>query len=591
MSGFFSKDFINRIRESVDIVSLINMYLPLERAGNRYKARCPFHTEKTPSFTVTPEIGRYYCFGCHETGDAINFIMKMNNLDFPEAVEYLANMQGISIEYEKGDVNYSSANTTTFEEKKAIYECMKTTANYYYKALINDKEAYSYLSDRGLSKETIKKFGLGYANGQFTDLYDFLKDKFSDRIMLGGAVIREKNDNKYDYFINRIMFPIQEVSGKVVAFGGRVFLGDENGPKYLNSPETSIFKKNAVLYNLNNARTYVKSSPLVLVEGYMDVISLYDKGYKCAVATLGTAFTENHAKIIGRYTPNVVILYDSDQAGERATEKAIDILMENNIYPKIARLPSGEDPDSFILKNGLESFNSYIQKATDCIEYKLKTEQKSYDLNQNWDRVNYTKKACKILGAVKDEIRREFYIKKLSEQMDTSIESIIKEIQTNSYLSTNEVKNNTNKLKNNTNKRIFNAQNIILKYIMDNTNDINKIRNLNLETLIFEGENYKNVFKLILKEIGNKKELDLHKLIRYNDKLAIVLSGLASLDKQITKDELKTALKVIKRNSINIKIKHIKEQIDEMDSIQDSQSRELLANELFKLKKDLLDLE
>lgn len=596
MKGYFKKDFIRRLVEDADIVGIINQYVPLTRSGSRYKARCPFHTEKTPSFIVTPEMNRYHCFGCGANGDILDFLMEINKLDFTSAVEMLADLEGVNVQYEEnGNYTRRSENAISYNEKQELYNCIRDTANYFYKNLINNKVTLNYLLDRGLSKETIKKFGLGYSLNSFDALYNYLvkEKKYPVNVLIKAGLVRTKeNGGVYDYFRDRIMFPIQDVNGKLIAFGGRIYKDVKNAPKYLNSPETIVFKKNSTLYNLNNARKELPEKPLILVEGYMDVISLVNNGINNAVATLGTAFNINHAKLINRYTKNIVVMYDSDNAGLNATIKACEILESANIYPKVVRLPEGDDPDSYILNNSMEKFNNLVENGIDSIEFRIKLLEKNHNLLDNWEKVDFIKKACIIIGKVEDNVRKEFYIKYLHRKTGAEISTIENEVNTNSFITPNHLidkKQNENKdKKSQMMKKIINAQEIILKYMVDNILDVDKIKKINLDENILVGDDYKKIYEKIVFCINNEKKVDFIELFEYNDKLATTMSKIVSLDQNITWEDVIKAKQTLIINNINKKIMKVKNAIKDIQDSEDKEMLDVLIAEFYKLKSDLL---
>lgn len=596
MKGYFKKDFIRRLVDDADIVGIINQYVPLTRSGSRYKARCPFHTEKTPSFIVTPEMNRYHCFGCGANGDILDFLMEINKLDFTSAVEMLADLEGVNVQYEEnGNYTRRSENAISYNEKQELYNCIRDTANYFYRNLINNKVTLNYLLDRGLSKETIRKFGLGYSLNSFDALYNYLvkEKKYSVSVLIKAGLVRTKeNGGVYDYFRDRIMFPIQDVNGKLIAFGGRIYKDVKNAPKYLNSPETIVFKKNSTLYNLNNARKELPEKPLILVEGYMDVISLVNNGINNAVATLGTAFNINHAKLINRYTKNIVVMYDSDNAGLNATIKACEILESANIYPKVVRLPEGDDPDSYILNNSMEKFNNLVKNGIDSIEFRIKLLEKNHNLLDNWEKVDFIKKACVVIGKVEDNVRKEFYIKYLHRKTGAEISTIENEVNTNSFITPNHLidKNqNVNKdKKSQMMKKIINAQEIILKYMVDNILDVDKIKKINLDENILVGDDYKKIYEKIVFCINNEKKVDFIELFEYNDKLATTMSKIVSLDQNITWEDVIKAKETLIINNINKKIMKVKNAIKDIQDSEDKEMLDVLIAEFYKLKSDLL---
>ena len=341
----YSDDVIEEVRTKNDIVDVVSQYVKLTRKGSSYFGLCPFHNEKTPSFSVTPAKQMYYCFGCGAGGNVFNFVMEYENYTFGEALSYLAQRAGVELP----KIEYSREAKEKAERKALLLEINKKAAQYFYYQLRREggKSAYQYLTGRGLSEETIKKFGLGYSDKYSDDLYKYMKAKgYSDELLReSGLFNADERRGMYDKFWNRVIFPIMDVNNRVIGFGGRV-MGDGK-PKYLNSPETKIFDKSRNLYGLNVART-TRKNYLILCEGYMDVISMHQAGFTNAVASLGTALTSGHASLLKRYTQEVLLLYDSDEAGIRASLRAIPILREAGVNAKVVSLKPYKDPDEFI---------------------------------------------------------------------------------------------------------------------------------------------------------------------------------------------------------------------------------------------------
>ncbi|HPP32095.1 MAG TPA: DNA primase, partial [Soehngenia sp.] len=415
---------VDKIKEEVDIVELISSYVQLKKTGINYVGLCPFHSEKTPSFTVSPNKKLYHCFGCGEGGDVIGFIMKKENLDFIGAVKFIADKYNIDIDLKERNVDNSL--------KNRIFDINKLSCEYYHKNLFTNKIALEYLSKRKINAKIAKEFHIGYANDSWDGLVDFLKKHgiTEEEIVRAGLASRKKNGNGYvDRFRNRIIFPIYDIKSRVIGFGGRVL--DDSLPKYLNSPDTLVFSKGNHLYGLNN---YLKSSNqerIILVEGYMDVISLYRSGITCAVASLGTALTINQAKLLKQYNSNIYVCYDSDEAGQRASLKAIDILTRTGVEPKVIILPNGNDPDDFIKENGINGFEKVIEKALSYIEFKVYTMERKFDLTKESQKIDFIREMAEILSGIKSPVAREIYLQKYSNKYNVSKEAILKEMGIN----------------------------------------------------------------------------------------------------------------------------------------------------------------
>ena len=404
---YYPDEIVDEVRQRSDIVDVISSYVNLKKSGSTYFGLCPFHNEKTGSFSVTPSKQMFYCFGCHEGGNVFNFIMKYENCDFNEALTMLADRSGVKLP----EVTMSAENKREADKKALIYEIYKEAGTYYYKLLRSPKGevAYKYFKGRGLSDETMQKFGLGYSDKVSGGLYAYLKGKgYSDEILREtGLVSYDEKRGFNDKFWNRAMFPIMNEHSKVVAFGGRVF-GDAK-PKYLNSPETAIFNKSRTLYGLHLARR-TRRDQLILCEGYMDVIALHQAGFDNAVASLGTALTEGHADVISRLTRKVYLCYDSDDAGINAAMRAIPILKNHGISCRIINMSPYKDPDEFIKGLGAEAFEERIRDAENSFIFSVRIMQKGYDMSDPDDRTAFDNEVAGRLAAIADAMERENYL-------------------------------------------------------------------------------------------------------------------------------------------------------------------------------------
>ena len=426
MRTHYSEELIQSVIEANDMVDIASGYMTLKRVGNSYKGKCPFHNEKTASFTVSREKQLYHCFGCGAGGNVITFIMEMENLPFVEALKFLATRVNMVLPEKQNQQEDHQA----YEKKKRLYELHREAANYYYKVLKTNRPARQYLLQRGISQETIREFGLGYACEDWSRLTDFLTTKgFTMAEMLdSGLVLASENKRYYDRFRDRIMFPIVNPRGQIVGFGGRLMATGQNGPKYLNSPETPIFSKSYELYNLNHCKNFLDAGQILIVEGYMDVISLYEKGIRNTVAALGTAFTPFHGKILERYANEVIIAFDGDSAGKSATEKAMNILKKTSLNVKILNLPINEDPDSFVQKYGQQGFVDFVAKALTIVEYQLELLKGHNDLSQTDGRLRYGNEAIKILRQLETSVEIDYYSKMVAGETGINQEVIRREV-------------------------------------------------------------------------------------------------------------------------------------------------------------------
>ena len=411
---FYPQEVVDQVIESNNIVDVIGSYVKLTKKGSTYFGLCPFHNEKTPSFSVTDNGNKqmYYCFGCHKGGTVLTFIMQYENVSYTDALKTLADRAGIALP--KPD--YSKEQEALSRKKDAILEVNKEAAKYFYHLLKSErgKNALKYLTDRGLSDETIRSFGLGYSDKYRDDLYQYMKNKgFTDDILKESGLFSIKEMDTHDYFWNRVMFPIMDVRSKVIAFGGRVM--GEGEPKYLNSPETICFNKRRTLYGLHAAKKH-KGKELILCEGYMDVISLHQAGFTNAVASLGTALTEGHADILKRYTGNVVISYDSDTAGRDAALRAIPKLREAGLSVKVLDLSPYKDPDELIKAEGTDFFKERLKNAKNSLIFEIYCLQDQFDLNDPDEKTKFFNETAKRLSYIEDRLEQENYIQAVSKE-------------------------------------------------------------------------------------------------------------------------------------------------------------------------------
>lgn len=429
--------YVNNISEiildSVDIKQVVSGYVELKRAGANVKGLCPFHSEKTASFVVSEEKQMYHCFGCGAAGNSIGFVMAIENLDFLDAIQLLADMGNVDLEQHlEQSINSKPYVPENKDLKKKYYEITKHAARFFYSNLKKSEEALEYFKNRGISEETIKKFGLGYIPDEWSSLLDYLaRPPFTANELEVTGLVIAKNEKKgyYDRFRARIMFPILDVHNKVVGFGGRI-IGDGQ-PKYLNSPETPIFHKSNTLYNLNLAKNELsKSKTLIVVEGYMDVIALYQSGIKNVVATLGTALTESHGKLLHRYAEEIIIAYDSDEAGQKATQRSVLILEKSRLKVKVLQLTDGLDPDDFIRKFGVDKLRDKLANSLSFTDYQLKLLKVKHDLDYEDGRRSYVTDAIEVVKKVNDSVLRDYYIKKVSKSTHIDEDIISKAVFT-----------------------------------------------------------------------------------------------------------------------------------------------------------------
>ncbi len=411
-------EFLYRLRAASPIETVMGAYVHLIRRGRNYVCSCPFHSEKTPSCTVFTDTQSFYCFGCGAGGDVITFIMKVENLDFSEAVKLLAQRAGMELPQN------SSADSQLARRKTRIYEMNRIAANFFYTCLVkgNDKRGLKYFADRRLTPQIIKKYGLGYAPESWDALCTHLHGKgYSDQEIadawLGG--ISKKSGRAFDMFRNRVMFPIIDLRGNVIGFGGRVL--DDSQPKYLNTSQTPVFDKGSNLFSMNFAKN-AETKRIILCEGYMDVIAVNQAGFENAVATLGTAITANQARLISHYAEEVVIAYDSDSAGQKATQKAINHFTDVGLRTKIIRMEGAKDPDEYIKKFGSVRFRMLLDDSFDATDFMLDKCEEGLDLSTELGRVELLKRASKVLAGIVSPLEREVYISRTSKKCDIPVQ-------------------------------------------------------------------------------------------------------------------------------------------------------------------------
>ncbi len=419
--------FIQELKSRISIEDVVSSYVSLKRRGKNLLGLCPFHGEKTPSFNVNTENSYFHCFGCGAGGDAITFIMRIENLDYVEAIKFLANREGLTVPESGVDNSLSKLRTR-------VLEINRETARFYHSVLMSEqgKVGLDYFKRRGLGLKLLKTFGLGFAPSDRFSLVNHLKKLgyTKDEMASANVAFLSKNGNPVDRFVSRVMFPIIDLRGNVVAFGGRA-LGDEK-PKYINSSDTPVYKKSAGLFAMN----FAKNDPdnLILAEGYMDVIALHGAGFKGAIASLGTALTLEQAKIIARYANEVTICYDSDEAGQKATERAIPILRDCGLNIKVLKVPGGKDPDEFIRNNGEKGpilFKKLLEASGNDVEYRLMKLKTEINPTTSQDKVKYLTKACEVLAGVENSIEKNVYAGKLAEELNVDKSAILE--QANKY--------------------------------------------------------------------------------------------------------------------------------------------------------------
>ena len=419
----YSDELIDEIKNKNDIVDIISQYVVLKRSGRNFFGLCPFHKEKSPSFSVSPDKQIFHCFGCGVGGNVFHFISKIENISFRESLETLADKAGIELPL----LENSEDNKLTILKSK-VYEINKCAAEFYHENLYKPtaRPAQEYVKRRKLDNSTLKSFMIGYS-GNFNELYMLLKQKgYTEEEILASSLVNKTPEGKYlDRFRKRLMFPIQDIRGRVIAFGGRVL--DDSKPKYINSPENIVYSKGRHLYGLNVAKKY-ETKKIIIVEGYMDAVSLHQRGIHNVVASLGTAMTEAQGRLLRKSSEQIIIGYDSDGAGQAATQRGLDILQSLGCDVRVLQIQGAKDPDEFVVKYGPERFEKQVEKALSLVEYKVKTLSKNLNLEIANDKIKFLKEIAKVLSRIENDIEKEVYIDKIAKEYVISKEAIYAEI-------------------------------------------------------------------------------------------------------------------------------------------------------------------
>lgn len=617
MSIKYSDELIEEVSLRNDIVDVISEYVNLKKAGKNHKGLCPFHSEKTPSFVVSDDKQLYHCFGCGEAGNVINFIMKIENLDFFDALELLAEKSNIDLsEYRNNNYNAEKV-----DKKSKLFEINREAAVFFYKNLIKTKnEGIKYLLNRGLNIDIIKTFGLGYAINDWERLNRYLLTKGYDQELIyktGLVVQRKEKNGYYDRFRNRVIFPIISTTKKIIGFGGRVL--DDSVPKYLNSPESIIFNKSNTLYGLNLARNELgNEKKLIVVEGYTDVISLYQYGVKNAVATLGTSLTKGHAQLFKRYCEEVIISYDADAAGEVATIRGMDILAEAGCKVRVVRLGDKMDPDDYIRNFGTDAFKEKVNASLPLIDYKIERIKSENNLDTNEGRINFINESIKVIKALKSPVQIDVYVERLSKEAKVAPNVIKSEIYGNNSDKKNQYKYNKNKYNKKDNKFGYKPkkfQNNFQPVKKAEKNGMIEIEKSIISLCLSSKTNYEKIssqivdedfsnkgLKIIYDYIGesyrNNQKVDCISLI---DKLDIEETKLLKeIEQRVVPSEdldatIEDLLLSLKRFKINGEIKAIKDEIRRLEITKNKDEGDVmkikdLCGQLLQLEKELRNL-
>ena len=583
MKGRIPENILEDILSRIDIAELISGYIPLKRAGRNFKALCPFHHEKTPSFMVSPERQIYHCFGCGVSGNAFKFLMQFERLEFPEAVETLAKKAGVVLPKETS-ADYQTASLTT-----GLYKVNELSASFYAGVLNSQStvDAKDYLLKRGISEESIKLFQLGYAPDKWDALINYLRAK---NISLGllekaGLVLTKEGGGYYDRFRKRIIFPIFDIKSRVLGFGARIL--DNTLPKYINTPETPIYIKGRNLYGLNLAKETIRQNDcVVVVEGYLDFITPYQEGLRNIVASLGTALTYEQARILKRYTNNVVMVYDGDAAGELATLRTLDIFIEEGIEVKVVSLPKGFDPDLFVLKRGIAKFKDEITQAQNLFDYKLKVLKSRYDALEIEGKARICAEMLPTINKFKNAVLKSEYIKRLSEELKVGEDALLQEIKKikpeKSYQSLEQAP-----LRKDLN--ISPTEKLLIKLMLEEAELIESIKE-RLEPADFQDERLSKIVSIMFDLCSQGKSIEPRNLMNdlgENDVSQIIcestfLPEVSSQDKEKVIDD---CIQRLKNERSKLKKQRLHDQIKQAQHLGDEESLQRLTREFQYLIK------
>lgn len=582
-----SEEIIQKVKEQNDIVDIISESVVLKRAGRNFIGLCPFHNEKTPSFSVSQDKQIYKCFGCGEAGNVLTFVMKSKNMTFIDALKYLGDKANIEIE----DNNAQNMHN----RNERLYKVNVEAARYYFNGLQSNQNIIQYFTRRGIINKTIRKFGLGYAKDGWQNLMNYLKRKGYTELDLlnAGLIVKGKNNSYYDRFRNRVIFPVFDYRGRVIGFGGRVL--DDSKPKYLNSPETDIFKKGTNLYGLNFAIKENKDRTIIIVEGYMDCISLHQYGITNAVASLGTALTLEQAKLLKRYADRIIVSYDADLAGQSATIRGLKILKKEGFDLRVLTVPEGKDPDEFIKNNGKEAFIKLINNSLPLIDYEIKMASMGLDMKDENKVITYIDRACDIILEL-PPIEKDVYIRKLSEETGVKEQAI--------YDLMSE-KINVNKMEKRYTKYSFGqklylepaymkAERNLLKIMMENINIYEYIIEIiSEEELILNS--HKKIFNLIKEAIEEEVEnLEKHIEAKCDDiessKEWIKVQQVEIGETDSYKDLISDYIKEIKKFKLEESKKEIMKKIKDYETQGLFEESLKLVKELEIIQKDIMQM-
>ena len=597
MSGRIPENILEDILSRVDIVEIISSYIPLKRAGRNFRALCPFHHEKTPSFMVSPDRQIYHCFGCSKSGNAFGFLMEYERMEFPEAVETLAKKVGVSLpQGQKQDYKTTSLITQ-------LYKINELTALFYESNLNSPSglEAKKYLLKRGINESTIKLFKLGHASRNWDALINHLRNKTINLSLLekAGLVLSKEGGGYYDRFRDRIIFPIFDIKSRVLAFGARVLpdtsskvTGEDTSPKYINSPETPLYIKGRNLYGLNLARDAIRENDcVVIVEGYLDFIMPYQEGQKNIVASLGTALTTEQARLIKRYTHNVVMVYDADDAGQMATLRTLDIFIEEGMTVKVVSLPEGFDPDLFVRKNGIGNFKEKINQAENLFDYKLRILRARYSTKDIEAKALISFEMLLTINRFKNAILKAEYIKRLAQELDVREDALLQELNKIKEAKAYPDLGTQGSIKKPAN--INPTEKLLIKLMLEEEGLISHIRE-RLTPEDFRDERTSRIVSLLFDLIEQGKNIEPNKLINYlnDDSISQIICEstlLPQISSENKENVINDCIQRLKNERLRIKKEHLHEQIKTAQASGEEEKLNRLMQEFHCLIKERQD--
>lgn len=580
----YSEEIIEEVRQNNDIVDIISQYVHLSRKGRNYFGLCPFHNEKSPSFSVSPDRQIFHCFGCGVGGNVYTFLMKIEGMNFKEAIETLAEKSNIQL-----PTLESSGDSSREELKAKVYKVNQYAAEYYHQNLYKPtaKIAQEYVKKRRLNQNTLETYQIGYS-GKFDELYKALKKQgFEEKEILESSLVKKNDKGRYyDFYQNRLIIPICDVRGRVIAFGGRVL--DDSKPKYINSPENIVYSKGRNLFGLNVAKKE-SAKKILIVEGYMDVISLHQRGIKNVVAALGTALTEQQGWLLRKTTEQVILGFDADEAGQTAVERSMEILQNMGCDMRVLQIEGAKDPDEYILKFGEGRFQLEIENAISLVEFKVKNLKKEYNLENSVDKIKFLREISKILAKIESTIEREIYIEKISKGYNISKEAIYAEVNKLIYTKSKkdnipekkEIKHIKQEEKNETqiDEDLIKRENTIIAILVDADKKIFEKIKQKIKPEDFKDETNRKIAEQIYIEL-EKSDSNINKLIdEFDDKMKNHITMVMATDYEIenTEKAIEDILQKYEKEKLNSRKKYI---LNQLETEQNEEEKKKLGKEL-----------